>query len=83
MFSTDSTHIRDISGRTMVLDRIAALEAALVQIIEIASPALDDFTSANQRENSVARTKILDIVSRLGLADRVWGNPAEAEEAVS
>ncbi|SDH22614.1 hypothetical protein [Bosea robiniae] len=63
--------------------RIAALEAALVQVVSKFHEATVEATGEIRMSVEAADDEVRDIVEGLGLAKDLWGNPAEAEAAVS
>lgn len=76
-FGDDEFYVDLAAGVNRASARIAALTSALVSVVN----AYWDRTHG--RSLSPADRKVFDIINKLGLADRVWGNPTEADEAVS
>lgn len=76
-FGDDEFYIDLAAGVNQASARIDAVEAALVQLGQI---YFDDihYNALCRREDDVK-----SILRNLGLADRLPGNPTEAEEAVS
>lgn len=68
------------------VNRSDALEAALVQVVGLMLPATEALKADHPllwSEKEFIRGMVKDILRNLGLADRLPGNPSEAEEAVS
>lgn len=62
--------------------RVKALETALVTAVSALEKAVDEGTTRNADEEDAILASLKEILTDLGLADCIWGNPSEAKEAV-
>lgn len=86
IYDADGEHVmpvaqmQDLDPLVEAANRMAALEAALIEVVQLQVKATYDDEGGVHWQ---APGNIMAILDRLGLAHRVWGNQGEAEQVTA